>query len=498
MIQAEWQEFINNPIPKFPEDSLNFQLPEQISEPGIYDFTSLIKNKELGIALVKIEDSLPVMKMVKYDRIMDVLLERTGMGKTGESYLVGEDFKMRTQSRFLQESSPTDIMVNTEGVRNAIRSKSGKGIYRDYRNVEVYGVYSLIEFSNLKLIILSEIDKDEVEAPLKSLKWRLLILMLVIMILAIFISLFLTKIIADPIIKMKKSLKVMAEGNYDGTEVFSKNSNEIKEMYDALNHLKKSLQGAVDFSNKIGEMNLNTHYIPKGENDSLGKSLIKMRDKLLEYRNNENTRSLRTKRQLLEGLENERRRLARELHDGIGPLLTSLKFYIENKVGNGELQQELKKLTDETISEVRLMSNALLPSTIDDFGVGVALSNFFNQMRKSTDISIEFEDLLKPKHSNITKDQEINLFRICQELTNNTLKHAMAKHIRVTLSEFDDFISLFYFDDGIGFNVNNVNLGSGIVNIKERVEMCNGTFEINSRRSSTTFTIELPIEDGKN
>ncbi|WP_242120050.1 sensor histidine kinase [Aestuariivivens sediminicola] len=498
MIQSEWQEFVNNSNTKLPEDSLHIKLSKKITEPGIYDFTSFLEHKELAIALVNVKDNAPVIKMVDYEKVMDVLLERTGMGNTGESYLVGEDFRMRTQSRFLEDVSPTEIMVRTEGVRNALNSKSGKGIYKDYRNIDVYGVYGLIELSNLKLTILSEIDKDEVEAPLKSLKRRLLILLLLIMLIAIFLSLFLTKIIADPIIKMKKSLKVMAQGNYDGTDTYSKNSDEIKEMYEALNLLKKSLQGAVDFSKKIGEMNLNTNYSPKSKNDALGNSLIKMRDKLIEFRNSETTQSMRTKRQLLDGLENERRRLSRELHDGIGPLLTSLRIYIENKVEDKALQREMKKLADETISEVRLMSNALMPSTIDDFGVGVALSNFFDQMRKSTETSIAFEDLLKPEQSRITKDQEINLFRICQELTNNSLKHAMAKNIRVTLSEFDDFISLFYFDDGIGFDLDRVNLGSGIINIKERVELCNGTIEISSKPGNTTFIIELPIEDGKN
>ena len=88
----------------------------------------------------------------------------------------------------------------------------GKGLYEDYRNVNVYGVYGPIEASNLKLAILSEIDESEVAAPLKDLRKRLIGLMLLIMAIAIFFSLFLTRIIANPILGMKKSLKIMQMG----------------------------------------------------------------------------------------------------------------------------------------------------------------------------------------------------------------------------------------------------------------------------------------------
>ena len=154
----------------------------------------------------------------------------------------------------------------------------------------------------------------------------------------------------------------------------------------------------------------------------------------------------------------------------------------------------MKKIVDETISEIRLMSNALMPASIDDFGIGVTLTNYIENIKKSTTIHIEYEDLTKQEDSNISNQQGINLFRISQELINNALKHSSAKNIRITLSEFDDFISLFYFDDGTGFDLNTVKLGSGIINIKERVEICNGKISINALPRNTTFEIELPIE----
>lgn len=498
-IQTEWQKFLQNPISTGFVDSLNISMSQkEFPVSGIYDLTKSHKQNKTSIGLVLIDSNQIKLKVIPYKKIKSILLERTGMGNTGESYLVGDDYYMRSQSRFLPEKIPFKILVKTKGVLNALSGKSGRGIYKDYRGVDVYGVYSAINLSNLNLVILSEIDKSEVKAPLEDLKLRLLGLICVITFIAIVLSLFLTRIIANPIINMKKSLKIMADGDYKQTNVFVKNSNEIKEMFEALDNLKKSLQGAVKFSNEIGKMNLNSHYLPKSQNDLLGKSLIKMRNKLIEFRNNENKHRINTKRQLVDGLENERRRLSRELHDGIGPLLTSLKFYIENKIESKTQQHEMKTIVDDTISEIRLMSNALMPSTLDDFGVGAALTNFIESINNSSSINIEFEDLTKQTKSKITKNQEINIFRICQELINNSLKHANPNNIRITLSEFDDFISLFYFDDGNGFNMNTIKLGSGIINIKERVEICNGALQINSKPEKTTFEIELPIEENEN
>lgn len=496
LINQEWKVFLDGKDNGY-QDSMpsNMDIPKKaLNTSGIFDFTQYNKQGHTSIAMVLVQTGQTKVKIIDYNKLKDILLERAGMGYSGESYLVGQDGYMRTPSRFLTSKTPSSILVNTQGVTDALAGKIGKGVFKDYRGVEVYSVYSPITISNLKWVILSEIDTSEVKAPLQQLKLRLLGLIAIIMVIAVVLSLFLTKYITNPITNMQKSLKVMAAGDYNQTNEFVKNTNEIKDMFQALDHLKKSLQGAVNFSNEIGKMNLNSHYVPKGKNDLLGKSLIRMRDKLIEFRNNENKNRINNKRQLVEGLENERRRLSRELHDGIGPLLTSLKFYIENQIDNKQNKQEMIKILDTTISEIRLMSNDLMPSTIDDFGVGVALTNFVDNIKKTSGISIVFEDLTKAHNSKITNNQAINIFRIAQELINNALKHSKAKTIRISLSEFDDFISLFYFDDGIGFDQKNVKLGSGIVNIKERVEICNGKIQINSKKGNTTFEIELPID----
>lgn len=495
LIKSEWNTFLKSEINNHDFDSTTYHISDSLKTiEGIYDFTSYHIDKKMSVGFIANSEKGNTIKVLNYEKIKQILLERTGMGESGESYLVGDDYRMRSQSRFFPDKTPYTIEVKTEGVVNALLGKNGRGTFKDYRGIDVYSVYSLINISNLKLVILSEIDVSEVTMPLKNLKSRLIGLTLGILFVAIILSLFLTRIITNPIKNMQRSLKIMAEGDYNQSNEFNKNSNEIKEMFEALDSLKTSLKGAVEFSEDIGKMNLTAQYTPKSSNDMLGKSLLIMRDKLIEYRNNEKNNRITAKRMLVDGLENERRRLSRELHDGVGPYLTSLKHYIENRVESKEQKIEMKKIVDETISEIRLMSNALMPSSIDDFGVGVALTNFVDSLKKSTAITIEYEDLTKQDNTCITNHQGINIFRISQELINNSLKHSNAKNIRITLSEFDDFISLFYFDDGIGFDKNNVKLGSGIINIKERIEICNGKIVINSKPGNTTFEIELPVE----
>ncbi|GIZ08113.1 sensor histidine kinase [Flavobacterium sp. UMI-01] len=495
LLKSEWERFeVSKSLTPILDNTV-LKLPDSITRrEGIHDFTPYHVHKKTTIGFVSHSKTGTKIKILDYNKIKDILLERTGMGESGESYLVGTDFRMRSQSRFYPNKIPYTLAVKTKGVAKAFKGINGRGIFEDYRGVEVYSVYSLLDIPNLKMVILSEMDVDEVTVPLKQLRLRLAGLTLGIFLLGIMLSLILTRIITNPIKNMQKSLRIMAEGDYNQTNEFIKNSKEIKEMFEALANLKASLQGAVKFSDAIGKMNLNTKYKPKSSNDLLGKSLLMMRDKLIEFRNNEENTRIHSKRMLVDGMENERRRLSRELHDGVGPYLTSLKHYIENRVENEEKKAEMKKIVDETISEIRLMSNALMPASIDDFGIGVTLTNFIDSLKKSTTVTIEYEDLTKQESSNITNHQAINLFRICQELINNSLKHAQAKNIRITLSEFDEFISLFYFDDGIGFNIKTVKLGLGISNIKERVEICNGKITIDATPGNTSFEIELPIE----
>lgn len=491
LIDEEWNTFnINKPI----ESNSEIKLPnDNYVVAGIYDLTHLHPKKTTSISFIKIKNGKRFLKIIPYDKVKEILLERTGMGKTGESYLVGNDYRLRSQSRFFPNKKPYQIQAKTLGALDGINKKKGQGIFNDYRNIKVYSAYNPLTIGNLNWVILSEIDVEEVTIPLKKMQFKLLLLTLIIIILSVVLSLFLTKIITNPLRKIQQSLQIMAKGNYNENLVLRKSPIEITAMFNALENLRIAIVGAVNFSIDIGKMNLSTTYKPKSNDDQLGLSLIKMRDQLGAFRAVENKINLANKRLLVTNLENERRRLARELHDGVGPLLTTIKLYVQNKIHESEDKESLKTMIDTTINEIRQMTNVLMPTSLDKFGIGATLSNYVKNIQKSTKTSILFEDLTKEDTSKINKEQEINLFRIVQELINNSIKHSNATKIRITLTEFDHLLSLYYFDDGIGFDIEKVNLGSGITNIKERVEIFDGTLEIDSYKK-TVFEIEMPIK----
>ena len=492
LIQKEWKTFHESE--EIFVNSNNINLPNnKYLKAGIYDLTYLHPTKKTSIGLIKIKDNNRELKVIPYHKIEEILLERTGMGNSGESYIVGHDYRLRSQSRFFPAKTPYLIEAKTIGVLDGITDKDGEGIFFDYRKIDVYSAYSSLKIDNLHWVLLSEIDVDEVTIPLKEMRLKLLFLTLIILTLSVIISLFLTRIITNPIKKIQKSLLIMAKGNYNEKLVLEKSPTEISEMFKALENLRIAIVGAVDFSVDIGKMNLSSSYKPKSDHDLLGRSLIKMRDKLEKFRIAENKINITNKRLLVKHLEDERRRLARELHDGIGPLLTTIKLYVQNRVEANEHKESLKEMIDSTINEIRQMTNVLMPTSIDKFGIGATLINYVENIQKSSEASIRFEDLTKKESSLITKEQEINIFRIVQELINNSIKHSKATKIRISLTEFDNVLSLYYFDNGIGFNIHEVTLGSGIKNIKERVEIFDGTLEIESTEN-TIFEIEMPIK----
>ncbi len=495
LIDKEWNAFNYTSLPK----NTIIKLPEnKFLTPGIYDLTDLHPTKQTSVGLIKIKDSIRYLKIISYQKIKQILLERTGMGSSGESYLVGSDYRLRSQSRFSPTITPYKIAAKTKGTTNAFKKGNGNGVFLDYRNIKVYSVYNPLQIGNLNWVILSEIDVDEVTIPLQKMRLKLVILTLIIITISIILSLFLTKIITEPIKKIQNSILLMVKGDYKNNLSIKNSPTEIIEIANALNNLKAMLSGAVAFSMDIGEMNLTSEYQPKSNSDLLGHSLLKMREKLASYRNIEKEINLSTKRYLVEGLENERARLARELHDGIGPLLITVRLYIQNNIYDKTHKETMKNMIDTTITEVRQMTNILMPTSLDNFGIGVTLINYINTIKKSIKASIFFEDLTKKEKSKINKKQEINLFRITQELINNSIKHSKATEIRITLTEFNDFLSLYYFDNGIGFDIKNVTMGAGISNIKERVEIFDGTFLIESTTNSTVFEIEMPIKNDKN
>ncbi len=461
---------------------------------GVYDLTPLGADGRIWLAFIKnTGDGFFVIKKHQPETIQQILLERTGMGNSGETYLVGADQRLRSASRFFPKRSPYAIAAETQGVERSLNGRDGSGIFEDYRGIPVYSSYYRLDFSHLTWVILSEIDVQEAKAPLVDMRRQLALISLLAIVLAIGLSYSLAGLFSRPILRMRNLLRSMSEGNYQtDIEPFS-GPREINEMFTALTELRRSINGAIQFSMEVGNMNLDANFQPAGHNDKLGASLLRMRDQLIEFNRLKKQSSRAVTQSFLMGQEKERNRLAKELHDGLGPLLTSLKILVQSSTSLPSTEKEqMKKLIDQTITDVRRITYDLMPQALLDFGVGKALSNLTDLVGKTSDLNIRYINSMRDD-SNLESTVHINLFRITQELLNNTLKHAKAKNVGISLTEFDHKISLFYQDDGRGFDLDEVRQGFGLNNIKERVNVFDGYLSINSGPTGTEVEVEIPI-----
>lgn len=494
LIKERWLNFKDNEYSKFLKNVTYPQIENTLNSEGIYDVSHLTKEKKVLIAFVKKDTKNKTIKYLNNKEIQSILDERTGMGKSGETYLVGPDQKLRSQSRFFKKSAPLTLRVPDKSftfLKN--NKKNNRKIIKDYRNQMVYSAYYNIKISQIEWIITSEIDVAEVIVPLRNLKFKLLLIALIIFGFSTILGVFITKNITKPLQKIQNSIKRLQLGDY--TQNIESNSHfiEIHQILLSLTSLQHTLHNAVLFSIEIGNMNLTTHYNIENKTDLLGLSLIKMREQLITYQSKIVQLNNLQKQNLIKGQEMERKRLAQELHDGIGPLLTSLKFAIEIIDFDPTKKIELKKLLDTTIEETRKITFDLMPSTLLDFGIGITLETYIQLIQQSTPIQIQFNNSTKDIKSKINTEVALTLYRICQELINNSLKHSKATNIKFSITEFKDRVSLYYFDNGIGFNENEIKYGYGIKNIKERVEIFNGFFDMQTEKNNFTIEIEIPL-----
>ncbi|WP_170110620.1 sensor histidine kinase [Flavilitoribacter nigricans] len=504
-----WEDFTNEPVDGPNPNSFvidadqldtlgrNAGLAFQSPVAGIYDLTPYSDSGALSLLLIRPLDSLQyAVRRHPGAAIQRILLERTGMGESGESYLVGRDYHLRSLSRFFPEQAPYSFRAETEGVKQALAGKQGTGIFPDYRGVMVYSSYQPIQFKHLNWVILSEMDVEEVQAPLLELKRQLVAIVIFVLLLAILISYFMARAFSKPILRMRSHLHDMAAGNYDITISPGKGPKELGALFTALGDLKASIKGAIHFSQQIGQMELSADFEPLGDNDKLGHSLLKMREQLIRYHQLQEQNNLANQKSFLNGQEKERSRLAKELHDGLGPLLTSLKLSIQSTDLPAPRKTQLKQLLDEMIVEVRRMTYDLMPQALLDFGVGKAVVHLTEMVRKSSKLNVHYVNSMKDDDpAGLDTETHINLFRIIQELLNNTLKHAQAENVRLSLTQFDDKVALYYQDDGKGFKLDEVQYGYGLKNIKERVKVFNGYLSIHADEHGTEVEVEIPIKD---
>ena len=226
--------------------------------------------------------------------------------------------------------------------------------------------------------------------------------------------------------------------------------------------------------------------------------------KILGYIESINNQRAQAERQLLSTIimteEKERQRFSKDLHDGLGPLLSSAKMStsVLNKLDNtpqsSEIIGNITYVIDESIKEVRAISNNISPAILADFGIARALNNFISRLSLPSEIKMNYTTNVKDQR--YTNNIEVVFYRIGCELINNAIKHSKASKIDVSLEFWGRILKLTVEDNGIGMSKNLLNkngTGMGYKNIVSRLELLNGTVEYPNQAKGTKVVIKIIV-----
>jgi PAS domain S-box-containing protein len=231
----------------------------------------------------------------------------------------------------------------------------------------------------------------------------------------------------------------------------------------------------------------------------------------LERRVKERTAELgRVSSELLSAQEDERKRIARELHDSVGQSLAAIKFKLENtldQVRQGQPDMGIESLEalvpflQELSDEVRRIHTDLRPSLLDDLGIVLTISWFCREF-ESLYSDIRIEKAIDIEEEEVPDRFKIVIFRVLQEALNNVAKHSKAKLVRVFLRGTDGHIELIVKDEGQGFDVEEqrsekeLSAGFGLTSMKERTELSGGSFSVESSKGrGTSVRASWPVKE---
>lgn len=201
--------------------------------------------------------------------------------------------------------------------------------------------------------------------------------------------------------------------------------------------------------------------------------------------------------------EEERGRVARELHDGISQILVGVRYALDSarrrvKVGDNRAEDTLERGMDHlntAIHEVRRISRDLRPGILDDLGLGPALRGLIDEFKTRTGVETEIHTV--PFRNRLNPEAKFSLYRIAQEALTNIERHANATKVVVDLRGHKRGASMRISDNGSGFLQNRTRGeqvgGLGLRNMQERVEQLNGSLKITSNNSGTTIIAEVPL-----
>ena len=268
--------------------------------------------------------------------------------------------------------------------------------------------------------------------------------------------------------------------------------------------IARDLTDRITMQNELRLANDNLEIRVRERTSDLADSNESLKDEVIIRQQSEKARGALLRR-IVRTQEDERKRIARDIHDHIGQELVALRLKLQllhddykadSKLSNRIA--ELDAIAQRVDSEVDFLVWELRPSVLDDFGVAKAIEKFTNEWSAHFQIPAEFGQI-GIDGKNLLPEIEINLYRLTQEALNNIAKHAKATNVAVLLERRDGKINLIIEDNGVGFEptekavLTGDDRGVGLIGMKERAELVGGVFEIESSPGNgTTVYARVP------
>lgn len=449
---------------------------------------------------------------ISIDDINAVMTENSnwqdgGLGESGETYIVGTDHRMRNDSRFFIEQpeayfrtlentgtdeavirqirrNETSVLlqeVRTEATEAALEGLTDTRNVVDYRGVRVMSSFTPLDIPDLHWVMLSEIDETEAFRSVYVLRERLILSGLIILLVAVGLGFVMSQTISRPIRTLTTATERFGHGDFDNRAIVRAQdeigllARTFNTMAEKIRSHTRQLEEEVDVRRRAEE------------------ELTRSQEQLRNL-----SRHLQTVR------EEERKGVAREIHDELGQNLTILKLHLsllteelppESAALRGKFRGIIEDI-DATIQTVKRLISSLRPGLLDDLGLVAAIEWQAEEFQRRTGIRCELR--IDPPDIALDDDRSTAVFRIFQETLTNVARHAEAEYVRVRLTADARAITLQVSDNGCGITAANIEdpRSFGLIGIRERAHYWGGDAEFRGDpHSGTTVSVTLPLDD---
>lgn len=429
--------------------------------------------------------------------------KEAGFGNTGETYIVGEDYRLRNDSRFIiqepekyfatlnnynTEKNTIELMkkysstvllqkAKTEAVKDALDGNTDTKIVMDYRHIEVLSSYTKLKIDNLNWVLIAEIDTREAFNTIYSLKEKLIMISLLVLIFSAIIGVIISRIVIYPLNKVRYVVEKFSKG-----DLMYRDKDLIKNEFGLLvstlyNMAEKILLNTKQLEDEITERK-------------------KMEEELLI--SEEKLRNLSMHLQSVR--EEERKVIAREIHDELGQALNTIKLRLaiikdEFEIGDKRSNSlnEIILYINSTIQSVKKLISQLRPQLIDDLGLVAAIEWHTREFQKDAKIACNLS--INPQSIVIQPEKAISIFRIFQETLTNIARHSEATQVEISLCQKAEHIELVVIDNGKGILKEEIDNSKsfGIIGMHERVNYWKGELKIeNNVDVGTKIFVKIP------